>query len=93
MEIKIILRKLKIDFEFNIQEKRSFRSNFVFNSFFQNPFDSKYNNFFIDSYQDAHAFVSSGNGVTFLTDLDGDSDSRLEAILERRVMHSRLASI
>ena len=31
-----------------------------------------------DSYQDAHAFVSSGNGVTFLTDLDGDSDSRLE---------------
>ena len=44
------------------------------NSFFQNP------NIIIssDSYQDAHAFVSSGNGVTFLTDLDGDSDSRLE---------------
>jgi DNA-binding transcriptional LysR family regulator len=44
-------------------------------------------NFFTDpkiiissnSYQDAHAFVSSGNGVTFLTDLDGDNDSRLES--------------
>jgi DNA-binding transcriptional LysR family regulator len=44
-------------------------------------------NFFTDpkiiissnSYKYAHAFVSSGNGVTFLTDLDGDNDSRLES--------------
>jgi DNA-binding transcriptional LysR family regulator len=48
-------------------------TNFVVNTFFQNP------NIIIssNSYQDAHAFVSSGNGVTFLTDLDGDNDPRL----------------
>ena len=63
------------DFEWvTYKRKDQADTNFVVNSFFQNP------NIIIssDSYQDAHAFVSSGNGVTFLTDLDGDSDSRLE---------------
>ena len=87
---KEYLKKVKNidDFEWiTYKRKDQADTNFVVNSFFQNP------NIIIssNSYQDSHAFVSSGNGVTFLTDLDGDSDSRLEVFGKN--MHSRSASI
>ena len=50
-------------------------TDFIVRNFFTNPKIIISSN----SYQDAHAFVASGNGVTFLTDLDGDNDSRLES--------------
>ena len=50
-------------------------TDFIVRNFFTNPKIIISSN----SYQDAHAFVTSGNGVTFLTDLDGDNDSRLES--------------
>ncbi|NCU88419.1 MAG: LysR family transcriptional regulator [Proteobacteria bacterium] len=73
---KEYLKKVKNvdDFEWvTYKRKDQADTNFVVNAFFQNP------NIIIssNSYQDAHAFVSSGNGVTFLTDLDGDNDPRL----------------
>ena len=74
---KEYLKKFKNtdDFEWvTYKRKDQADTNFVVNSFFQNP------NIIIssDSYQDAQSFVSSVNGLTFLTDLDGDSDSRLD---------------
>jgi len=50
-----------------------FDTDYIIKSFFQNP------NIIIssNSYQDAHSLVANGNGVTFLTDLDGDNDERL----------------
>jgi len=50
-------------------------TDFIVRNFFTNPKIIISSN----SYQDAHAFVTSGNGVTFLTDLDGDNDPRLES--------------
>ena len=75
---KEYLKKFKNvdDFEWiTYKRKDQADTDFVVNTFFQNP------NIIIssNSYQDAHAFVSSGNGVTFLTDLYGDNDPRLVA--------------
>jgi DNA-binding transcriptional LysR family regulator len=52
-----------------------FDTDFIIKSFFKNP------NIIVssNSYQDAHSMVSNGNGVTFLTDLDGENDERLVA--------------
>ena len=49
-----------------------------FTSKFKNQ-DNKNPNIIVssNSYQDAHSLVANGNGVTFLTDLDGDNDERL----------------
>ena len=50
-------------------------TDFIVRNFFTNP------NIIIssNSYQDAHAFVSSGNGAAFLTELDGENDPRLKS--------------
>ncbi|MDB4848977.1 LysR family transcriptional regulator substrate-binding protein, partial [Gammaproteobacteria bacterium] len=62
------------DFEWVAYKRNDkFDTDYIIKSFFQNP------NIIIssNSYQDAHSLVASGNGVTFLTDLDGESDERL----------------
>jgi DNA-binding transcriptional LysR family regulator len=62
------------DFEWVAYKRNDkFDTDYIIKSFFQNP------NVIIssNSYQDAHSFVANGNGVTFLTDLDGESDERL----------------
>jgi len=74
---KEYLKKIKNvdDFEWVTYKRNdSSDTDFVVNNFFSNPKVIISSN----SYQDAHAFVASGNGATFLTDLDGDSDPRLE---------------
>jgi len=62
------------DFEWiAYKRKDQMGTNSVIKTFFQDP------NIIIssNSYQDAHAVVRYGNGVTVLTELDGDQDSRL----------------
>jgi len=74
---KEYLKKIKNvdDFEWVTYKRNdSSDTDFVVNNFFSNPKVIISSN----SYQDAHAFVASGHGATFLTDLDGDNDSRLE---------------
>jgi len=74
---KEYLKKIKNvdDFEWVTYKRNdSSDTDFIVNNFFSNPKIIISSN----SYQDAHAFVASGNGATFLTDLDGDNDSRLE---------------
>jgi DNA-binding transcriptional LysR family regulator len=64
------------DFEWVAYKRNDkFDTQYIINSFFQNP------NVIIssNSYQDAHSLVANGNGVTFLTDLDGENDERLVA--------------
>ena len=62
------------DFEWVAYKRNDkFDTDFIIKSFFKNP------NIIVssNSYQDAHSMVANGNGVTFLTDLDGESDDRL----------------
>ena len=75
---KEYLKKVKNvnDFQWvTYKRKDQADTNFVVKTFFKDP------NIIIssNSYQDAHAFVSSGNGAAFLTELDGENDPRLKS--------------